>query len=558
MLKERCNSELPRNKNVIQIESDSFLIQFLTLFFLFGYVFCRAKTVTASSSKTHISHFFQNTTEQTPSPDPPNSNGIVKNLRKRKSYTGLNESLTEETSNRDDPVELQNENIEVEQSPREEFSNTKPRSFNSHKIPKTDASQTAKSEVITSFFSSEKDESLEDFQEVVKPVPKLKPNSNATAKKKPTLQKKKQPDIRKCLQKPCTDETFNQLLSDHCVLDNIDPDQLQLALAMSKSLEDNKICGIPATTEEMSEKENEAIVKGIATVRKTIEKFSFKSKHRNTGVLESDFAEFFGINRQSRSKGSKWKSRCTPLTRRKHDLQQEKIKKNVDEFLLMNVTNNFRPAASPDVEPYELISKKLQRALIPEGILFWANAVETDSLRNIHMYYTNNLVSPTKTKCGALLRDWASIPGRDEVFDCIPMSLRNTANLPEDLDSQASPEALWEPSPTTAEPSTSQSTSEVEGTEESQLTVEDSDKTILLENDDIERELNIINTQIQTTKELLDSSSEMVEMNRMASGTSHVRREPSPDMFADCDIDDDVPDFSTDSQSSTFAQYDSE
>lgn len=446
---------------------------------------------------------------------------------------------------------------------------TRTRSGNT-KSSRTNASHQIKSETIKNFFSSEKDDSFLDFQLNDKPMPKSKSVTTKLLPKRKAPLRKKQPDIRKCLQKPCSEETFNQFISDHCALDNMDPDQLQLALAMSRSLAENE-------QSVASGASNDTKSTGVCeTVKETIEKFSFRS--RLSTKNDGDFAPFFGLQ-QARGRKKKWQSRCTALTRRVEKFQMEKLKKKIAHILMESITANRRPQPEIACPAYEVTSNTLHKYLIPEKILFNVNSTECDSTQNSSMYYTNNLVSPTKIKSGVLLRDWASIPGRDDLFDCVPESVRqkstNHEMIPEEIDAdEPTKNAVPANMPETDMSDPSEEPADIaieddnsgnspkagtsntysrDASEQNEVAV-DMETNILIDNDDIQGKLDLINVHIQNSQ-ILNASAERIRNIRYTSfdKSDRLSRESSPDIFADCDSPDHRSD---DSDTSMYVKYD--
>lgn len=121
----------------------------------------------------------------------------------------------------------------------------------------------------------------------------------------------------------------------------------------------------------------------------------------------------------------KWKTRYTALTRRNDQQQFEKRKKMIDDFMLDSILIGSRLKRKyVDFQMdcdflYEISNKLLQRVCMPERTLFELNRNEKQMNQNLSNYYTNNLVEISSIQCGALLKDWSTIPGRDCVFDGI-------------------------------------------------------------------------------------------------------------------------------------------
>lgn len=138
--------------------------------------------------------------------------------------------------------------------------------------------------LVTDYF--ENNLSDEDFVSPEKRIkfPKL-PIKKVVPKKK---SRKKQPDIRKLLQNN-EEKIFDDLISQHSQNDEVCPEQIQLALALSKSLVDQEQpfqseIDLPCTSSnEMQSKE-----KRFELMKSTLEQYGFKCKTSYYGKDASD------------------------------------------------------------------------------------------------------------------------------------------------------------------------------------------------------------------------------------------------------------------------------
>lgn len=480
------------------------------------------------------------------SPDTPTKN------RKRKSGSSVENIPCDTTTNTDQrtktPKKSKIDAVEEERA----TTPTTPTTSTARRSTRSNTRQQVKSDTIVNFFASEKDDSFQDFQETEKPIPKSKIIKPKVAAKRKAPSRKKQPDIRKCLQKN-SEDTLNKMMFDHCALDEMDPDQLQIALAISRSLaDDQETVASDTKSSRVSD-----------SVKEIIQKYSFKSATANGS---GDFAPFFGLQ-PKRGRAKKWQSRCTALTRRNEQIQTEKVTKKVNEILMESTIPKRKEVAVVDGSSYEITSDILYKYLLPEKMLFKINSSESMSSDNLNMYYTNNLMSPAKCKSGVLLRDWASIPGRDSLFDCVPSSVRQQREcLQSEYDaveidelpiieacsplSEASDAIIQEidnndvPNAIPFDVNNDQSHQDVSV---------DVEKTVLLDQDDIQDQLDVINSQIRLSQ-LLNTSEEKIQTTADTSDdkTRRFSRESSPDMFADCDIDDGDINQSYDSNASMY------
>lgn len=259
---------------------------------------------------------------------------------------------------------------------------------------------------IKSFFSNGINDSLSDFEipnKVAKKVPKPLPSKTV----KSSRSRRKQPDIRKALnKKETTSEDYSHLPENA---------QVEIALAMSMA----------ETIANASDVSNEPF---------DFDKYKFKPLNPNTNA---NFLNLF--NRKQKGKGRyKWNSKCTQLTRRQEHVQKSKARKKIDDILLNNIIVESNPIcdqllanALTNYTPMEIHSRRLQRICVSERILFELNSCEIHSNANGQSYYTNNLVEPSKHRAGILLRDWSRIPGRDAIYD---NSTQSTNDINDDND----------------------------------------------------------------------------------------------------------------------------
>lgn len=180
-----------------------------------------------------------------------------------------------------------------------------------------------------------------------------------------------------------------------------------------------------------------------------------------------------------------------------------------------------------------------------EKILFRLNDNDVQSERCLHQYYTNNLVEPSTVTIGALLRNWKEIPGRDIVFDGISMTSNST---PETFGVEHSNEIVETDPAECVEHATRISNPIVHFDEAvndivSSMDVVDeitasasTDDTIIVDTNAIEVELNLINAQIRSSQNFIESPP---PMNICDSETIPIEshRGPSPDLFDDDDCD---------------------
>lgn len=379
---------------------------------------------------------------------------------------------------------------------------------------------------IKNFFAADHNESLSDFEVPNKVARKSSKKTTTTTTKKAKTTKsrgKKQSDIRKILQKRNEGVDLNE------------DEELQFAMELSK-----------AESKEQKDLMN-------------LDKFEYKPKNgrqflsiSKTSINElciftgtREIASIFGAQKTLKVQ-KKWKSKCTPLTRRDVEVQSLKTRERVDELLMDNIMIGSRKSKESNDNMgsaadfiFDISSKLLQRICMPEKILFELNDSDVLSERCLHQYYTNNLVERSAVAVGALLRDWKEIPGRDSVFDGIPTTPSSKQEaVGDEYSSETVDKDLAEcvelafEIPVESEKCAVGSMNDVE-----EITASaDTEATIIVDTNDIEVELNLINSRIRSSQNFVDSHAPSVICDSETKALeSH--RGPSPDLFDDDDDD---------------------
>lgn len=411
-----------------------------------------------------------------------------------------------------------------------------------HNDKATDSKSTIKT-----FFSNDNNDSMADFEIPTKVAkrPPIKSTQSKVATSSRT--RRKQPDIRKVLKKhDAASENYSYLPEEA---------QLELALAMSK-----------AAAETPDQPFN-------------LQAYEFKPANAKTN---GDFYEFFNMPKKTNAR-FKWNSKCTPLTRRKDDVQKNKIREKIDELLLNNIiveSGQTKRSESPvyftlpEYIPYEIYSKRLQRICVSERILFEVNGCETHTKSNILSYYTNNLVERSELEAGVLLRDWSKIPGRDVIYDgttneieidktdttvissqpestsgdCFDENEFNNAQNNENGTTEVQQQYLDAPMETEELKHKEDQDNENELSHAVELTEQvskqepnqtdgvtsndDADVTVIMDTDDIQLKVDVINSKIRLSQNFSDIFQPTVVTYET---TSHTLRAPSPDLFDDDD-----------------------
>lgn len=378
---------------------------------------------------------------------------------------------------------------------------------------------------IKSFFAHESSDNLSDFEtpmKLAKKFPKI-----ASSKAKTSRTRRKQPDIRKVLNKQTADSDYSHL-PEHA--------QLAVALALSKAEFQNT---------ESSEQPF------------SLESYEFKTTN---SISSEGVFELFKLPRKANAR-FKWNSKCTQLTRRKEEVQGTKVRDKIDELLLNNILveqAKITPISDDltDYTPYDVRSRHLQPICMSERILFEMNSCDMHSNSNSLSYYTNNLVERSELEAGALLKDWSKIPGRDCKYDgesttektdqsqpteaadnsIVNSSQHTNEEATEDaqdhLNTQLETAAITPPMPTEMDVDEKlKDEAETDVNMENEDKLPDEDVTLIIDPNDIQLKVDLINIRLsQHCSDIFEPAVVTYEANAGV-------RALSPDLFDD---DDDI------------------
>lgn len=235
---------------------------------------------------------------------------------------------------------------------------------------------------------------LNDFEtpaKTIKTAPKVKPNPKAKSKSR--AKSKKQPTIKSAFFQ--NEKHFSDVTAQYCLVDNINPDDMQLALALSRS------------EIETNENENEGI-------GEKLKKFGFQVSEK------SNYESVYKLSKRK----AKWANKFTPLTLRNPERQLEKINRKIEEILNFNLHSDI----GESVEEVEYLTHLYTPALFP---LLAENRIIQSDPSKINDFYVLNLFEPSTTKTGHLLKDVRLIPGRDRSPVHVKINLKdNSENKP--------------------------------------------------------------------------------------------------------------------------------
>lgn len=270
---------------------------------------------------------------------------------------------------------------------------------------------------ISKFFQTSPDDSMADFQT---PKKKIRPSivrpksAKRVAKKPPANSKRAQLDIRKAMKRNVTDQRFfAEMLVEHSTNQSVDPDHLQMALALSRSLvtESDVVCN--EQTEFMSLDDRQC------AYRETLKMFAYDGKRKPT-----DDYRLFGMPSTAAGRGrrQKWAVVNTALTRRDTAKQEKKFKRKIDHILHVNASSSQR-IFDEIMAPNLVTSRHLARYYFPHQHIYRKDSAQNEL--SIDDFYVSELCEKSVNKCGCLLKKWSNIPGRDASPE--PPKLRNAA-----------------------------------------------------------------------------------------------------------------------------------
>ncbi|XP_032596580.1 structure-specific endonuclease subunit SLX4 isoform X2 [Drosophila grimshawi] len=219
---------------------------------------------------------------------------------------------------------------------------------------------------------------------------------------------KQQPSISDFLR---NEQLFAEVTAQHCIADNFSPNDIEMALALSKS-EAEKYGRL--RLEDTTQEEQEEVVdlldaqddQSTENVRRKLQKYGF----RTAAKADYNMLTFASLPGGKRGKRCKWANKFTPLTLRNPVEQLKKLDAKIAALMAQQVRTKL-PAAEDQI-PFELISSVLQR-LKATGEYRITHEPSEESLANLSAYYVQDLFEVSRTPAHHLLKNWAAIQGRD-------------------------------------------------------------------------------------------------------------------------------------------------
>lgn len=260
--------------------------------------------------------------------------------------------------------------------------------------------------VKSKYFASQTDmdESLSDFQEAKKSCKGPKPAQKTTKPRtrKTTKRIKGQKDIRTALKGKKNDlVSYSKDFDTVCKKSGLDVDseQLQLAIALSKSLQTEP--ETPDTSQALTSQQR------VAKIRKTLQEYGFK-------VPEAKIT--------ATKKTKKFRKNYKLLTATEEQ-KKEIITGKYAQILFQNI--------------HVPLEQNRPNSLDSEARVFYiGSSIPYECMKDDEIFYVDNLVERSETN-GSLLRDWSEIPGRPVsplLFDSFKMSFKEIECSQDELD----------------------------------------------------------------------------------------------------------------------------
>ncbi|XP_035785419.1 structure-specific endonuclease subunit SLX4-like isoform X2 [Anopheles albimanus] len=294
---------------------------------------------------------------------------------------------------------------DIQNSRRRSIEVSVPCATDGPKLPKLRKKATAKGDtLISNFLNSQpiaQDDDFEEPRRIAAPKKTKTKVQRASKKTAANRQPKNQSDIRKVFSKYKNDhEVLQELLKEHSESERIDPEQLQMAIAMSRSLAESDGTR-NASTDNLSEQAASdslsSTERRIVGIRTTLEQFGFRCKNSYT---DYDLNVIFGSAVCKNVKKIKHR-RATNLVQRSA--------KDLTEYIEARVKKIF-PAEMLTIENHSEACPSPRSCL---SHLFWIAQADQPSGKIIERYYVPELLEMAPAPVGCMLKDWSKIPGRE-------------------------------------------------------------------------------------------------------------------------------------------------
>ncbi|XP_030372118.1 structure-specific endonuclease subunit SLX4 [Scaptodrosophila lebanonensis] len=246
----------------------------------------------------------------------------------------------------------------------------------------------------------------DDFE---KPGPKPKKAPKIKAKAPRRGRSKQQPAISNFLR---NEQLFAEVTAQHCIADNFSPDDIEMALALSKSEaekhgrlrlheSDDAVVDLIGNTD--TEEGN------IQNIRLKLQKYGFRTAAKED-YNSLSVAILPGVRRGG--KKCRWANKFTALTLRNPEIQLKKLQNRVVTLLAEQWITKEASSEEYSLTSYELISTDL-RLLEASDEKRITHEPSEQPLTDLNAYYVRDLFEVSKTPANHLLKDWSAIQGRD-------------------------------------------------------------------------------------------------------------------------------------------------
>ncbi|XP_016955940.1 structure-specific endonuclease subunit SLX4 isoform X2 [Drosophila biarmipes] len=240
-----------------------------------------------------------------------------------------------------------------------------------------------------------------------KKAPKIKGSSGSTSStaRRGRGRSKQQPSISNFLK---NEQIFAEVTAQHCMADNFSPDDIEMALALSKS-EAEKQGRLRLNDDE------DAVVDLVDDDEASTEKIRLKLQKYGFRTAAKEDYKSLAVLPVMAGKGGrrgKWANKFTALTLRNPEVQQKKLEDKVSALLAHQVRTKEPKGKDRLMPPYTVISSSLQqlRAKSKSQIL---REPSEGAIEDLSLYYVSGLVEVSQTPAHHLLKSFAAIQGRD-------------------------------------------------------------------------------------------------------------------------------------------------
>lgn len=285
------------------------------------------------------------------------------------------------------------------------------------------------------------DESISDFKpERPKRIAALPANDSKDKKpvktKKAVRKNSTTAPKKKCMKKQQNLLKYTKEFEEVCAIGGVDvnPEHLQLAIALSRSLSDYQDGGNsnkevaedaldPSTSQEF--KSEEDMVKNI---RKTLDQYGFKVPIGPISLMPK-----VTTKRKRFNKATANSVLMTRSLEEKKQITSTKVSQILFECQIKDPDEDFDSCTKIT----DLHSNVLRDIWCKTSPIFTKAMLDFKDMEEFDVFYVKNLITPSDTKVGSLLKDWKTIPGRDpspERKNAETLDFRENILFPQHLD----------------------------------------------------------------------------------------------------------------------------